>query len=564
MLLAAGLVTACNPFTQLRANVSTLVLIPLLLWLLHRSVDDRRRIWWTVPVLLAWANLHGGFVFGLGMVGLWAICISVQDWYRNRRLPGATPKRVSRSCGRGPAATNQGRAAMSQLQGATWPLWPCTVACIAVAAVSPFGLHNLTHPLVIASSKAWRQVPEWRPLLESPFAIPRAFFMVIGLMAVLGTLRLAALARSRGTKRRAPDNTAMAAGAVAFEWILAAVAVLMAFQSQRFVPLVMLTAAGPLASSLAWLVQRLGGAGLAAVATCVLLQLGLLGRQDRMDYQRDNPVRRGSTLFDRMHFVSENFPVGAADFLACNHIVGNAVCEWEWEGYLRWVCPQVKLLIGGRAQQIYNEQDMVAFARLYDPDVAATWCRQNQVQLAVQSFAPLGQKIMGELLTGGWAAIYSDGQAMVLVDPQAEPQLLRQAQQGQLTYPSQPVAALSRAACLTTTDPAAHGAEILAAVLQVNAATPMPQAYLLATGAGGPSPALRPAAVEYLRAESSRLARTPAAPADRLTILLCRRAIQVGLVGLYTQAGQPAAARAAQAEVAALDRQIDALQAEWN
>ena len=127
LLLSSGLTASCYHFTFLRANLFTLVMAGLLLWLLHRSMDTRGRIWWVLPVMLVWSNLHGGYVFGLGMVCLWAACISIGDAWRLRQNP--LPK--------------------------DWPLWACAAACVAEATVSPFGLHNLTHPLVIAGSQAW-------------------------------------------------------------------------------------------------------------------------------------------------------------------------------------------------------------------------------------------------------------------------------------------------------------------------------------------------------------------------------------------------------------------------
>ena len=37
------------------------------------------RLWITVPMFALWANLHGGFVIGLGVMGLYAIVRGGQD-----------------------------------------------------------------------------------------------------------------------------------------------------------------------------------------------------------------------------------------------------------------------------------------------------------------------------------------------------------------------------------------------------------------------------------------------------------------------------------------------------
>jgi hypothetical protein len=584
ILLSAGLTMSCSQFVQLRANLLTLVMIPLLLWLLHRTIESRHRIWWTLPVLLAWANLHGGFVFGIGMVGLWAVCITVADSLGTHRNP--LPR--------------------------DWPLWVCAAGCIAVAAISPFGFENLTHPLVIASSKAWRQVPEWRPLLQSPFPTPWGFFLVLGMTAGLSLIRLlgampalfAATLTGRGRKSGAtpappvspPAVSGKSAGAmpgahsrswatgmlareenharisvptplgpIVFDAILAVLVVTMAFKSQRFAPLVVLVLAAPLASCLAWLVRRLGRYGIPALASCVLVAFLLLARQDLRAYRPDNPVRVGTTVFDRMHLLSEQYPVRAAEFVAGNHLAGNTVCEWEWEGYVHWTCPGLKLLIGGRAQQIYTEDHLAAFGRIYDPKVGPAWLQQHQVRLAVLLNGGLGRILMSGLLaTGRWASIYSDGQSMVLVDRQLSPDVVQQALDGRLIYPSEAVRALSRAVCLATAGPSAGPAEILAAATQANAASPAPQAYSMIVRTVTRAPSLRGGVLLYLEQESSRLSQLPATSPDRLTILLCRREIQVGLAALYREMGQPAAASAAKAEADSLDRQIDAIQIAWN
>lgn len=39
----------------------------------YRRTGDRRALYWLAPITLFWANMHGGFVFGLGVVGTYAL-----------------------------------------------------------------------------------------------------------------------------------------------------------------------------------------------------------------------------------------------------------------------------------------------------------------------------------------------------------------------------------------------------------------------------------------------------------------------------------------------------------
>jgi hypothetical protein len=562
ILLSAGLTMSCSQFVQLRANLLTLVMIPLLMWLLHRSIEHRHRIWWVLPVLFAWANLHGGFVFGLGMVGLWAICMTVQDWLgqtRNVLEVVSQPMQGQASCPRPP---NQ--EMLKPAPATTWPLWVCAAGCVAVAAISPFGPGNLSHPLVIAFSKAWRQVPEWRPLLESPFTTPWAFFFVLGLAAALAVLRLLALAFRRPIRQQGAASSLLPIGPLAFDGLLAILVVVMAFRSQRFVPLAILVLAAPLASLLAWLVGRFRRSVTAALAACVCLGLVLLARQDLITYWPANPVHRGVSVFERMHYLPETFPVLAAQFLADNHLDGNVLCEWEWEGYLRWVCPSVKPLIGGRAQQVFSEDNLATYSRLFNPRVGPDWLRQYQVPLAVLSLNGLHGRNMISLLVGSdrWACVYDDGQTMVLVDTQANSRLVQQALAGELKYPSEPIKALSQTLCLAT-QAVGDPADIFASARRANAVSLDPQAYMVVSRLGK-MPGLRASVIQYLEEESTRLSRLSSGPADRLAILRCRLEIQSALAELYRGAGQPRAAQMAKTAVNALSQEFDALQAGWD
>jgi hypothetical protein len=66
------------PVTRtLRPQAWSLVLLAILCRIL---VEDRRRARWWAPVLLAlWANLHGGWIVGLGILSVWTIC-DVVTW----------------------------------------------------------------------------------------------------------------------------------------------------------------------------------------------------------------------------------------------------------------------------------------------------------------------------------------------------------------------------------------------------------------------------------------------------------------------------------------------------
>jgi hypothetical protein len=357
-----------------------------------------------------------------------------------------------------------------------------------------------------------------------------------------------------------PPPDAVAVGPIAFDYLLTAVAVIMTFRSRRFAPLAIVVAAAPLASLLMWVMGKLRWKGVAAAAAVVMAGLTILARHDILEYNPNNPLRLGKTVFDRMHLLPELFPVEVGRFFSDNHLGGNVYGAWEWEGYLRWACPRVKVFFGGRAQQIYNENDLAAHDRACDPQAGPGWLQQNQVHLVVLSPADATVMLPSLLAGGNWAIIFHDGLNAVLADRQSEGQLVPQTLEGELKYPSELIRAISRMLCLSTTSD--NPADVFAAVKEANAVFPSTQAYFIA-GILGQRESLRPDIIRYLEQEDSRLSQWPKTTTDRRKILLCRWQIQTTLAGLYHSDGRPYDAGQAQARSKAIDAELDAMKKAW-
>ncbi|MEI8173745.1 MAG: hypothetical protein WCH07_09730 [Deltaproteobacteria bacterium] len=61
-------------YSPVRAQIFTNLFFVLTIFILEssRSTGRWRHLWWLAPIFLVWANLHAGFVAGIGLVGLYA------------------------------------------------------------------------------------------------------------------------------------------------------------------------------------------------------------------------------------------------------------------------------------------------------------------------------------------------------------------------------------------------------------------------------------------------------------------------------------------------------------
>lgn len=477
--LSAGLVVACFRFVLLRPNLTTLVLVPLTMVLLHASEARRPWVVAAVPLMALWSNAHGGFMLGLGIVGLWMACTVFDDWRRDH----ATAIRKD-----------------------AW-LLAVLAGCVAACAVSPFGIVNLELPTQLASVPGWRAVPEWQPLLTNRWLpLPWEFFVVLGLIPVLGVASWALRPRKGREKKGPAPSRNREIGPWSFDFFLLAVVVVMAFQSRRFVPLAILAAAPPLARLLGGLVQRGRRAFVFATGAAVVLAVAAVGWRNARAYRPDHPVRRGSSTFDRMHMVSDLFPVEAGRFLEQNHVAGSAIAAWEWEGYLRWVHPEVRVLMGGRAQQMYPYELFQRWGLIQTTDDGPRILRELGADLAILPRGIRFQRLVADLsATGRWVCLYHDGHTVILADSLSATvrPLVGRALAGTLVYPTESSRSLSFATRLANQTPPDAG-RVLAAIRQANDREPNAQAY----GILGALPSTPGDGVTaYLEQEASRLER---------------------------------------------------------
>ena len=145
------------PVTRtLRPQAWSLMLLVILCRIL---IEDRQRLRWIIPVLLAiWANLHGGWIVGFGILATWTMADLV-TWGR-----GETGDLVN--WGRGDFKTSDLKSLYPQISIS--PVSAVAVAGISLLATlaTPYGWK--LWEFLLETVRMGRDITEWRPLWRQP------------------------------------------------------------------------------------------------------------------------------------------------------------------------------------------------------------------------------------------------------------------------------------------------------------------------------------------------------------------------------------------------------------
>lgn len=461
--VAAAAALACGrDWLELRPAEATNLMAACLLLVVALAGRRPAWLWAAVPLLALWCNLHGGFVFGLGVLGLLAL-LSAAAW----RWPGLRTGAV------------RWRTAL-----------PVAAAAAAVAVVaSPFRLSNLTHPLEVSvgpHAAAWRQVSEWRPLLD-PTGVGHGapYLGLLAVAAVLLALWLPGASRRRDT----PEAGAGwgSAGARWFDLAVGLVAVAMSFASRRFVPLAAIVLAPLLASWAAEVWQRPGRrfaappalrrAGQLVAWACAGGAALAVSRGVAAHYLAPWPAdARHASVFDRLTHAYLR-PHGPLEFLAANGVAGRILVPWEEGGFVAAAQrpdaasgrPPLQVLIDGRAQEAFPASTLAAYQELVAggppgaavaasgraptaAEAAATcaWVERRLddlgIGLVLVTPASAGSMLAAALFSSpAWQVVYLDEHHSLLASRTLAAPLVVAAETGRAVYPDRQAAALTRA-----------------------------------------------------------------------------------------------------------------------
>jgi hypothetical protein len=357
-LAAVAVLLADQGFSTIRAQMySFLFTACLLCWMDRDREGDRRWLLAWLPLYVVWLNVHGGFLVGAGLFGVyWLEQLMRRQPHDHLLLAG--------------------------------------LLMIALIAVNPYGLHYYGY-LINAATMPRPLIDEWGPLWRNGDFYQIALF---GLSLVLlgYTVRHVGFRAIRGLP-------------------VILVCALFAFKSTRLLNFYAVAwlcylpsylEATPLGQSLRQRYQQRAWPLMAvwAVMLAVCIPPMLTTKPWLLRIPEDRISKFGN------HVI---YPVSAVDYLAGTGFRGNLMVPFDWGAYVSWrLYPDVKVSIDSRYEVAYppgSLENNSIFYRALDNWQAILAAEQADAVL-VPNALPVSQQMPSQ---PGWRRVYGDDNAQV-------------------------------------------------------------------------------------------------------------------------------------------------------
>jgi hypothetical protein len=360
LILSIFAYVAMMPVATPRPWLFTILFFTICLSLLLQACE-RANPWWLlpiVPLMAVWANIHVQFVYGVALVGLFALQQSIPAF---RHEAFSTPN---------------GRVRLP----AIW-LWALLAASSLATLANPRGWRLFTVVYEYATEKA---PLDFVQEMQSPSFRDLASWLALGLVC-LGWF---ALGRSRG--RTLALSVLMAASCYC------------AFRAVRDIwfPLIVSTlviaqwwgVGGPPRRAMQW---KGWMAALALSLACALPIHGL-----------------GVSNAAAQKLIDEKYPVRACDFVISHRLPGPLYNSYGWGGYLIWRMPEMPVSIDGRANLHGDDRVTQSVKSLAGGEI---WARDKEL-IAARTILIERSAALASVLRASpkFRVLYEDGVAMVI------------------------------------------------------------------------------------------------------------------------------------------------------
>jgi hypothetical protein len=357
MLAVAPAVLVLMPYATIRPQVFTWLLLGgLLAALVLLRPQHRLRVWLLPVAFLAWANLHGMYVIGLGVLAA----------YVAFTLAGRTPMAPRR-----------------------WTMLGVLVVAVLATMVTPAGPAGLLYPLRYVEPGDWglQHIAEWQPpRIDDPRNVGLALVIVSVLLTRLrradGWLKLTAVLGVAGALiavRNAPLAAVAAIPALACGWAM-----------------MLRPAAEPFSERTARMRRGIEIIVTAALVVAIALIVpGIRGLSGAVA-------------------VPRQFPVSATDALGQRQPNANVLTEYGWGGYLIYRLHDEggHVFVDGR-NDMYDQRILDDYLRIRNADPA--WMQLAEHYGVQAILLPPSAPLVPAASGSGWCNAYADAVAVLLL-----------------------------------------------------------------------------------------------------------------------------------------------------
>lgn len=348
VLLLVALVSMQRGYSPIRAQAFTFFFFACFIYLLEAATrGDRRPLLIIPPLTVVWANLHGGFVAGIGLLFLYLV---------SEVLQGRKP----------------------------WRLLAAAGGAVMGTLLNPYGLDYWAY-LREALLMPRPQIPEWAPL---PWDLTSAW-------PFKATLLLSGLTVTIAPKRYWPGILVLGVTAV------------LGVRHVRHIPFFAIATVAFLPFHLSPVLTRLGASFRPRVAVRPVLMTVLASLLLFWLVLASLLQLTHFTAWE-LKVPADYYPVGAVEFLRLNGLSGNLATPYNWGEYVLWkLAPRVKVSFDGRYETVYpHPVSTDNFNFMYG---TGDWRRLLRVypteMVLVDKRYPMALQ-MGE--EPGWVRVYED------------------------------------------------------------------------------------------------------------------------------------------------------------
>lgn len=366
----AGLVTLLATLASaiawgVRPQMFSLLLTAIILAALEGYRQGKERTLWLIPPLMVlWVNLHGGYLLGLALLGIYLGGAVISRWLQKE-------------------------------SGPIRPLALAFVASLVATLFSPHGPAILVYPWITLTSPTMQSyIIEW----QSPDFHQNQFLP----FALLILLCIPSLAFSQ----KRPTAT---------ELLLLLAFGYASLRSARHIPLFALVAGPIISRHLEHFARSKGWTTLfSTTANRTRPGFALLNWITLLIVILGATLKINTSLTNNAAAQSKFFPVAAVDWMQSEGISGRIYNLYEWGGYLIWrLYPQQQVYIDGRAD-VYGDAFIEEYLDAYR--MREGWLEPLQkygVDLVLlDRVSPLANHLQAD---AAWERVYADDLAVILV-----------------------------------------------------------------------------------------------------------------------------------------------------